>query len=391
MKYDFDRIINRKNTGALKLDALESMFGEKNLLPLWVADMDFPTPSFIVDALKQRLEHEVLGYTVVPDNFYPTIIQWIKDHHAWDVHPSWITYIPGIVKGIGMAVNVFTQVGDKIIIQPPVYHPFRLTPQGNGREVVYNPLIQHTDGTYEMDFEQLATVADDKCKMLILANPHNPAGITWDRQTLQRLADFCCEHHIIVISDEIHCDLTLFGNKHIPFASVSEKAAACSITFGAPTKTFNMAGVVSSYTIVPNETLRTRFFSWLSANELNAPSMFAPIATIAAFKYGEEYRQELVQYIENNVRFVESYCKQYIPKVIPIRPQASYLVWLDCRNLHLDHDNLIDLFVHKAHLALNDGAMFGKEGEGFMRLNVGSPRSIIEKGLEQLREAVEQL
>ena len=391
MKYDFDRIINRKNTGALKLDALESMFGEKNLLPLWVADMDFPTPSFIVDALKQRLEHEVLGYTVVPDDFYPTIIQWIKDHHAWNVHPSWITYIPGIVKGIGMAVNVFTQVGDKIIIQPPVYHPFRLTPQGNGREIVYNPLIQHTDGTYEMDFEQLATVVDDKCKMLILANPHNPAGITWDRQTLQRLADFCCEHHIIVISDEIHCDLTLFGNKHIPFASVSDKAAACSITFGAPTKTFNMAGVVSSYTIVPNETLRTRFFSWLSANELNAPSMFAPIATIAAFKYGEEYRQELVQYIENNVRFVESYCKQYIPKVIPIRPQASYLVWLDCRNLHLDHDDLIDLFVHKAHLALNDGAMFGKEGEGFMRLNVGSPRSIIEQGLEQLREAVEQL
>lgn len=391
MKYDFDRIINRKNTGALKLDALESMFGEKNLLPLWVADMDFPTPSFIVDALKQRLEHEVLGYTVVPDDFYPTIIQWIKDHHAWDVHPSWITYIPGIVKGIGMAVNVFTQVGDKIIIQPPVYHPFRLTPQGNGREVVYNPLIQHTDGTYEMDFEQLATVVDDKCKMLILANPHNPAGITWDRQTLQRLADFCYEHHIIVISDEIHCDLTLFGNKHIPFASVSDKAAACSITFGAPTKTFNMAGVVSSYTIVPNETLRTRFFSWLSANELNAPSMFAPIATIAAFKYGEEYRQELVQYIENNILFVESYCKQYIPKVIPIRPQASYLVWLDCRNLHLDHDNLINLFVHKAHLALNDGAMFGKEGEGFMRLNVGSPRSIIEQGLEQLREAVEQL
>lgn len=391
MKYDFDKITDRRNTGALKLDALEKMFGEKNLLPLWVADMDFPTPPFIVDALKQRLEHEVLGYTVVPDDFYPTIIRWIKEHHAWDVHPSWITYIPGIVKGIGMAVNVFTQPGDKIIIQPPVYHPFRLTPQGNGREIVYNPLIQHTDGTYEMDFEQLATVADDKCKMLILSNPHNPAGITWDRQTLQRLADFCCEHHIIVISDEIHCDLTLFGNKHIPFASVSEQAAECSITFGAPTKTFNMAGVVSSYTIVPNETLRTRFFSWLSANELNAPSMFAPIATIAAFKYGEEYRQELVQYIENNIRFVESYCKQYIPKVIPIRPQASYLVWLDCRNLHLDHDNLIDLFVHKAHLALNDGAMFGKEGDGFMRLNVGSPRSIIKKGLEQLRAAVEQL
>jgi cystathionine beta-lyase len=320
---------------------------------------------------------------VVPDALWTSITQWIQDHHQWYVKREWLTYIPGIVKGIGMAVNVFVKEDEKVIIQPPVYHPFRLTPEGNGRKVVYNPL-KEVNGTYEMDFEQLAEVVDDKCRLLILSNPHNPAGVCWSKETLQRLAHFCFEHNIIVISDEIHADMALFGNKHIPFTSVSDEAAQISITFGAPSKTFNIAGIVSSYAIVPNDSLRRRFYTWLEANELNDPPLFSPIATIAAYTQGEDYRQQMLRYIEDNIRFVENYCREHLPKIKPWRPQASFLVWLDCRDLGLSHDALVDLFVNRAHLALNDGAMFGIGGSGFMRLNVGAPRAVLRQALYQL-------
>jgi cystathionine beta-lyase len=239
-----------------------------------------------------------------------------------------------------------------------------------------------------MDFENLAAVCDEKCRMLILANPHNPAGIVWSRETLVRLAEFCHKKGIIVISDEIHCDMALFGNKHIPFASVSPEAAACSITFGAPSKTFNIAGIVSSYAIVPDEELRKRFFGWIEACELGSAHIFAHVATIAAFRMGEEWRRQMIEYIEGNIEFVISYCKENIPQIKPMRPQASFLVWLDCRDLGLDHDQLINLFINKAGLALNDGEMFNPDGEGFMRLNVGCPRKILESALENLKTAV---
>ena len=387
MTYDFDKIIDRTGSGDLKHGVLKERYGRDDLLPLWVADMDFETPQFITDALRQRLEHSLFGYTVVPDELWTSIIQWIRDHHQWEVKREWLTYIPGIVKGIGMAINVFVKEDEKVIIQPPVYHPFRLTPQGNGRKVVYNPL-KEVDGTYEMDFEQLAEVVDDKCRLLILSNPHNPAGVCWPKETLQRLAHFCFEHHIIVISDEIHADMALFGNKHIPFASVSDEAAQISITFGAPSKTFNIAGIVSSYAIVPNDSLRRRFYTWLEANELNDPPLFSPIATIAAYTQGEDYRQQMLSYIEDNIRFVEDYCREHLPQIKPWRPQASFLVWLDCRALGLSHDALVDLFVNHAHLALNDGAMFGIGGSGFMRLNVGTPRAVLRQALEQLFQAL---
>lgn len=383
MTYDFDKIIDRSGSGDLKHEVLKERYGRSDLLPLWVADMDFETPQFITDALRQRLDHSLFGYTVVPDELWTSIIQWIRDHHQWEVKREWLTYIPGIVKGIGMAINVFVKEDEKVIIQPPVYHPFRLTPEGNGRKVVYSPL-KEVNGTYEMDFEQLAEVVDDKCRLLILSNPHNPAGVCWPKETLQRLAHFCFEHNIIVISDEIHADMTLFGNKHIPFASVSDEAAQISITFGAPSKTFNIAGIVSSYAIVPNDSLRRRFYTWLEANELNDPPLFSPIATIAAYTQGEDYRQQMLRYIEDNIRFVENYCREHLPKIKPWRPQASFLVWLDCRDLGLSHDALVDLFVNRAHLALNDGAMFGIGGSGFMRLNVGAPRSVLRQALEQL-------
>ncbi len=392
MKYNFDEVIERRGSGALKYDDLETRFGNPDLIPLWVADMDFATPPFIIDAISERLQHPILGYTLEPADYRPAIIDWIRSHHGWEIRPEWITFIPGVVKGIGFAVNTFLKPGEKVIIQPPVYHPFRLVPLANGREVVYNPLKEvKGEHRYEMDFENLEKIYDKDCKMLILANPHNPAGIVWDRETLRRLADFCYKHDIIVVSDEIHCDLAMWGKKHIPFASVSKEAEECSITFGAPTKTFNIAGIVSSYAIVPNAKIREKFFMKLMANELEAPHLFAPIATIAAFRKGEEWRKELLEYLQGNIEFIESYCKENFPEIEPWRPEASYLVWLDCRKLGLDQEALNDLFVNKAGLALNDGAMFGKEGEGFMRLNAAAPRATIAEALDRLKKALAQV
>lgn len=387
-RYDFDKVIERRGSGAVKTDALKKVYGNEELIPLWVADMDFETPDFITDALRERLEHPIFGYTVIPEDYWPTVRKWIEEHHGWKTECEWMTFIPGIVKGIGMAINALLEKDDKVIIQPPVYHPFRLIPQKNGREVIFNPLRERPDGTYEMDFDNLEAVCDEKCRMLILSNPHNPAGIVWPRESLERLADFCHSRGITVISDEIHCDMTLFGNKHIPFASVSPQAAACSITFGAPSKTFNIAGIVSSYAIVPDKKLRERFFGWLEASELSAPHLFAPIATAAAFRYGESWRKQMLEYVEDNIRYIEEFCKDNIPQIKPLRPQASFLVWLDCRGLGLPHDELNDLFVNKAGLALNDGEMFNPGGEGFMRLNVGTSRTILKKAMSQLLAAL---
>lgn len=395
--YNFDKQINRKNTNSFKWDGPEKRMNKPTgMLPLWVADMDWETPDFIKNALIKQIEQTpVLGYTLDPDEWWPTTLQWIKDHHQWDVRREWITYIPGIVKGIGMVINVFLKPDEKVIVQPPIYHPFFLTPQGNKREVVWNPLTPvYEDGelvTYKMDFENLAEVCDEKCRLLILANPHNPCGITWDKETLQQLAHFAKEHNLIVISDEIHCDMAIFGNKHLPFASVSSEAAEVSITFSAPSKTFNIAGVVSSWCIIINDEMREKFYGWMEASELNEATMFSPVATIAAFKYGEPWRQEMLSYLEDNINFLIEYCKTHIPQIHPVRPQASYLVWLDCTRLNLSQEALIDLFENKANLLLNEGAMFGKEGTGFMRLNVGCPRATLLQALEQLKTAIENI
>lgn len=390
MKYDFDKLVDRTGSNDVKHEELQTIWGRTDLLPLWVADMDFETPAFITDALKKRLEHSLFGYTKEPDDLWPSVIDWVRDHHQWELKPEWLTYIPGIVRGIGMVVNVFLKEDEKVIVQPPVYHPFFLTPEGNHRGVVRNPLKKLENGYYEMDFENLEKVVDEKCKLLILSNPHNPAGLCWSKETLQQLAHFCYTHKILVVSDEIHCDMALWDNKHIPFATVSKEAEQNSITFSAPSKTFNIAGIVSSWAIVPNDEIREKFYSWLEANEMNAPHLFSPIATIAALREGEEWRREMLHYVEKNIDFVIDYCKEFIPAIRPLRPQASFLVWLDCRELGLNHDQLQDLFVDKAHLALNDGEMFGQGGEGYMRLNVAEPQSVLKQALEQLREAVQK-
>ena len=396
---NFDEIIDRKDSGCFSYNGLQEEFGRGDLLPLWVADMDFATPPFIIDALKRRLNHPILGYPSTPAAYRQAIVDWVASHHQWNIRREWVSYIPGIVRGIGLVVNRMTTPDDEVVIMPPVYHPFRHIPEGNKRKVVECPLKAYPRPLPEgkgvllypaIDFDRLETVCNEKTRLLILCNPHNPIGICWDREVLSRLVHFCHERNILVVSDEIHCDMTLFGHKHIPFASVSEEAADISITFQAPTKTFNIAGIVSSYAIVPNPELRERFTGWLEANEFDYPHIFAPIATMAAFSAeGEEWRQQMLSYVEDNVLFVEDYCREYLPQIHPVRPQASFLVWLDCRELGLSHGQLIDLFVNRAHLALNDGAMFGKQGSGFMRLNVGKPRAIIRQALNQLRKAIE--
>ena len=388
--YDFNCPIERRGTHCVKYDALKEMYGRDDLISLWVADMDFATPDFIIDALRRRLDHPVLGYPVQYDGYWQSVVNWIESHHGWRVEREWMRYIPGIVKGLGMVINAFTQPGDKIIIQPPVYHPFRLVPEHNGREVVMNPLRCEGD-KYEMDFEQLEQIIDPKCKVLVLANPHNPIGITWDRETLTRLADIAVKHNILVVSDEIHCDMALYGNKHIPFASVSENAARCSITFGAPSKTFNIAGIVSSYAIVPDPAVREKFFAWLTANEFDMATIFAMEATEAAFTQGEEWRGQMLTHIEGNIDFVDEYLKTNIPEVRVIKPQASYLVWLDFSALGLSHEKLIDMLVNDARLAMNDGAMFGIGGEQHTRLNVGTQRAVLEQAMQQLKCAIDKL
>ncbi|MEG1617689.1 MAG: PatB family C-S lyase [Bacteroidales bacterium] len=386
-QYDFNRIIDRTQTNSVKTEALKDLYGTSDLIPLWVADMDFPTPDFILDAIRKRLDHPILGYPSVPESYYQTLIQWVSDKHNWKVKREWLSFIPGIVKGIGMVLQAFTQPGDKVIIQPPVYHPFRIIPEENGRIIVNNPLKKRNQG-YEMDFTQLEEIIDEKCKVLILCNPHNPGGIVWDKDTLLKLAEICSKNNILVISDEIHSEMIHKGFTHFPFASVSECAANNSITFMAPSKTFNIAGIVSSYAIVPNEKIRTCFFDYLNANEFNYPSIFSIIATEAAYTEGEEWLKQLMCYLESNIQFVEDFMGKNIPQIRMIRPQASFLVWLDCRGLQLNHQQLISLFVDKARLALNDGESFGPGGAGFMRLNIATPHEVLKKALQQLEKAV---
>ncbi len=386
-KYNFDEILNRKGTGALKTDVLQERYGCCDLIPMWVADMDFRTPDFIMEAIRKRCEHEVLGYPCAPEGYFPSIINWLERKHNWTVEIEQLSFIPGIVKGIAFSIMTFTKPGDKIIIQPPVYHPFHLVPQMHQRELLFNPLVLK-DGVYSMDLEHLRKNIDKDCKMLILCNPHNPIGITWDAETLKELAKICYENNILVISDEIHSDMAIFGNKHIPFATVSNEARENSITFMAPSKTFNMAGIVSSFAIISNKEIREKLFNFLISCELNNAHIFAYTATQAAYENGDEWLQQILHYVEENILFVDNYIKTNIPKVKVFIPQASFLLWLDCRELNLSQPELIDLFVKKAKLALNSGCMFGSEGVGYMRMNIGCSRKIIEQALENLRAVV---
>ncbi|WP_029904350.1 MalY/PatB family protein [Prevotella sp. 10(H)] len=388
MKYNFDQIIDRRGTNAIKTDALAERYGNADVIPLWVADMDFLSPPAIGEAIIERTKHGIFGYTSPSQAYYDSIINWIDKKHNWKIEQEWLTFIPGIVKGIAFVIDCFTTKEDKVIIQPPVYHPFRIVPEHHHRTVVDNPLVLEA-GQYRMDLDGLKKVIEPSVKVLILCNPHNPAGRVWSRQELIDIAEICYDNKILVISDEIHSDLAFTPHTHVPFGSVSDKAAQNSITFMAPSKTFNIAGIVSSHSIIPNKELREKFDAYLTASELDAGHIFAYLATQAAYEHGSEWLDEAKDYIWKNVTFVDDYLKKNIPQIKAMLPQASFLVWLDCRELGLSQAELVSLFVKDARLALNDGTMFGQGGEGFMRMNVGTPLANIQKALDNLKSAVE--
>ena len=389
MQYNFDEFIDRRNTDALKTGILQEQYGRQDLIPLWIADMDFRCGDFIIDALKKRCDEGILGYPLPSEAYYQSIIDWVQEQHGWNIEKEWLSYIPGIVKGIAFCVMHFTQPQDKIIIQPPVYQPFFSIPLMQGRQIVCNPL-KETNGEYAMDLDGLRKIMDSDCKLLILSNPHNPVGITWDEKTLQELAEICHEKNVLVVSDEIHSDMALFGHRHIPFATVSEQARQNSITFMAPSKTFNIAGLVSAYSIIPNEKMRQDFYSFLSAGELDKGTIFAYIGAQAAYEQGAEWKKQMLAYVEENIRWADQYLKENIPSIRAIFPQASFLLWLDCRKLGLNQAELNDLFVNRAGLVLNDGESFGEEGIGFMRMNVACPRSVLAQAFEQLKKAIDK-
>ena len=385
MQYHFDEIIDRKNTSAIKLEGLKEFWGRTDLLPLWVADMDFATAPFVTEAIRKRCDNPVLGYTTKPDSYYQAIMSWVKNRYGLEVEKEMINFVPGIVPGIGMALNAFTEKGDKVLIQPPVYGPFSWLNTRNERTLITNPL-KWVDGMYRMDMEAFREQIKG-CKVFILCNPHNPGGVVWTEEELQEVAEICYEEGVLVFSDEIHADLTLPPCKHRPFAMVSEKARMNSVTFMSPSKAFNMPGLTASHALIFNSKLRLKFRKYVEACELDMGHVFAFLAVEAAYSHGTEWLDQCLAYIQGNIDYVDAFTKQHTPKIKVIRPQASYLVWLDCRDMGLSQEALNDFFVEKAHLALNDGISFGKEGEGFMRLNVASPRSVLEQAMNQLAEA----
>lgn len=387
--YNFDNVIDRQGTLAVKIDRLDQVFGRHDLTPLWIADLDFAVCPRITEALLHRLQHPVLGYSEAADSYWQSIIDWNVRRHGFAIAREELCFIPGVVKGIALAVNYFTQRGDGVVIQPPVYTPFRTVVEGNGRRVVENPLLPTPDG-YAMDLEGLRRIiaADKGIKMLILCNPHNPIGIQWSRDTLAELAAICREAGVVVVSDEIHGDLMLGGRSHIPYLSCGDDASATGVMLGAPSKTFNIPGLVSSWMVVKNPDLRRDFYNWLEVNEFNAPVLISTIGAEAAYNNGEEWLDQMLAYVEANIDFVEDYARRNIPGLKVVRPQASFLVWLDFRDLHLCQREIMNLLLDKAHLALNDGSMFGRQGEGFARLNVGTPRCVLSHALASLADAV---
>lgn len=386
--YNFDEIIDRRNSDCLKYGVLQERWHRTDLLPLWVADMDFRTPPFIIDALRNRLSHEVLGYTATHPHWRPSIIRWLKQRHNYDVDSREITFIPGIVRGIAFAIQAFTQPGDKVMMLTPVYHPFFIVTEKNKRTVVRHELVLDENNRYSIDFNRFASDLKD-VKILVLSNPHNPGGRVWTNVELSTIAHLCKANGTMVISDEIHADLTFAPHIHIPFAAVSEEARDISITFGSPSKAFNCPGLVTSYSIIHNASIRKEFNEYLEASELNEGNMFAHLATVSAYTEGAAWLDEVKQYIMANISFVQQYISANIPQIKPMIPEASYLVYLNCRALGLTHPQLLDLFIDKAHLALDDGRKFGPEGDGFMRLNVAAPRAVLAQALSQLKDAIQ--
>jgi len=386
VNYNFDEVVCRKHTDALKLEALVPRWGRTDLLPMWVADMDFKTPPFIVEVMKKRMECEVFGYTAKPESWYEAIISWQKRRHKWTITKEMISFVPGVVPALAMAVQAFTQRGEKVMIQQPVYNPFAQVIRNNHRELVNCPL-ELKDGQYHINFK-LFEKKIKGCKLFLFCHPHNPGGRVWTREELKKVATICAQNNVIIVADEIHADLTLLPYEHIPFASVSEEAKQNSVVFASPSKAFNMAGLATSYAVIANPTLRRRFESYVEGNELAAGNVFAFNTVVAAYNKGEEWLQQMLTYVQGNIDEVVSYIKENIPQLKVIIPQASYLVFIDFSALQLNQKDIVALCTNRAHLALNDGSIYGEEGNGYMRINLACPRSVVRQALAQLKDAI---
>ena len=386
-QYDFDELIQREGTDCVKYDLRKMYFGTEDVVPMWVADMDFRTPDFIIEAIRERLNHEVLGYSIRTKKFTSSIVGWMQSRHNWKINPSWISFSPGVVPALNMLVLAFTQPGDKIIVQPPVYFPFFAAIENNGRTKVENPL-KLENGRLCMDLDDLKSKAEG-AKMILISHPHNPGGSVWNKDELKQLAEICLEHNILMVSDEIHSDLIFPPFTHIPLASLSDEVARQTITCNAPSKTFNIAGLATSYLIIPDEEKLKRFNRMLNDElHLNMGNLPGAIALQAAYNHGADWLEQLLGYLHQNILLVKDFCDDHLPQITPIMPESTYMIWLDCRKMGLEGDALKDFFIRNAKVGFNDGRVFGKGGEGFMRMNVACPKSIVEEALRRIKEAL---
>ncbi|MEX2462454.1 MAG: MalY/PatB family protein [Paenibacillaceae bacterium] len=389
MIHDFDQIIPRQNTHSYKWDQSQKLFGNADIIPLWVADMDFESPPAIKAALEARAAQGIYGYTIRPDGYLSAITSWFDRRHHWQINPNWITDSPGIVTSLSLAVELFSEPGSSVIIQSPVYYPFYDVIRMNGRQIAKNPLVQ-INGRFEIDFDHLEGLMQDGAKLLLLCNPHNPGGRVWERQELLRLGELSLQYGVLVISDEIHCDLTFTGHPYIPYASLSEEFAQNSLTLLAPSKTFNLPGLQSSIVVTPNKELKQKLDYRLKALSLHMTNYFIPDAIQAAYNEGDIWLDELLVYLEANATYALDFISREIPAIKAMKPEGTYLLWLDCHGLKLDTQELKTLMFNKAQVAFSEGSVFGSEGVGYLRINFACPRSILEEALKRFSRAVRE-
>ena len=384
MQYDFDTPIDRTHTWSIKHDFKKENGKADDILPLWVADMDFRSPDSVVEALKKAVDHGIFGYSRADESYFDAVAAWYQKRHHLTLQPEWMTCTPGIVFALSIAVRAFTQEGDAVLIQPPVYHPFSRAILRNKRTLVENPLVLK-DGHYEMDLEDLEQkVLDEHVKLMILCNPHNPVGRVWTREELTALADICLRHHVYVISDEIHGDFVWQGHEQTPYASISEEACLHSMMCTAPSKTFNLAGMATSNLFIPDPEMRRKFRSELldvGQENMNRLGLFA---CRAAYEGGGEWLDQLIGYLAGNLALVRDFCKNRVPQIQLVEPEGTYLAWLDCRELGMTDDELMAFFSDEAKVWLDPGTHSGEQGSGFMRFNLGSSRSVIAQALDQI-------